>query len=81
MRSRAAREGHACQVIWDPGGTLLPAGLNQSLANRFPEGWWDKWQQEGPERSRFKESGQNVNHIRGGLILDYHQGLDGINHI
>lgn len=41
-RFGADREGHARQVIWDPGGTLRQAGFNQSLANAFPKGWWDK---------------------------------------
>ena len=60
QRFGADREGQACQVIWDPGGTLLRAGFNQSLANSFPEGRWDELRGEGPERCHFKESGQNV---------------------
>lgn len=54
------REGHVREIIWDPGGTLLQAGFNQSLANSFPKGWWGKLRGKGPERCRFKESGQNV---------------------
>ena len=36
-----------CEAIWDPGGTLLHAGFNQSLASSFPKGWWDKQQEKG----------------------------------
>lgn len=47
-----------CEVVWDPGGTLLHAGFNQSLANSFPKGWWDKLKEKGQNGVISKRTGK-----------------------